>query len=766
MGFLKTTVWNTWLQWPLSLLKQYTGVDLGTGWAAVAVKVVIVILLLLIVLEAFRRTKERVLRFFGKDDWLEVDGIDLSAKQGGAFVDSIEAAHNLEKTIAPLKKSKQYDRLGETFASLNKHKDAAKWFGKAKDRKRAAMEWALAGYTNKAAKLLMKEGDYTTAARFFEETKNHRGAAAAYLKLGNLPGAAASYAKSAKYPLAVKTFTDYFASAKDPGDVQVKAAEECYALLENEAARPKIKPEERTALLTPIAQRFEYAKRYDLAARLFREAGQLAHAGEVYVLAGKLEEGAQCMREAGRTKEAHQIGARFYEMRERWAEAGMAYEGAGDFRRAGDCFGKANDIERAAKCYEKAGEFYGAALACTHKGYFEKAIRLLQQIKETDKTFDVSRALLGRCFYELHDYAHCVATLDNHLLGKRVEHANIDYFYMLALAYEQLGKLEKSQEYLYKIRTVDVGYKDVAQRLSSISSRISMGAPSATPAPGARPSADAQETHVMEMVENLLGGRYRLEQELGRGGMGVVYLARDTQLDRRVALKFLGSLVDDSDEYRQRFVREAKAAARVNHPNIISIYDISASMGKGYIAMEYVEGQNLTRHVREKGRLTPREALNIAIQACSALDAIHKAGIIHRDIKPDNILLAKGGLVKLTDFGLAKAESARITASNVVMGTPAYMSPEQTLGSDVDGRSDIYSIGLVIHEMLTGKMVFGAGDVMQRQQTEVPPPPSALAEDIPPELDAVVSKCLEKDPRRRFQKVEELVAALRSAHAH
>jgi serine/threonine-protein kinase len=219
--------------------------------------------------------------------------------------------------------------------------------------------------------------------------------------------------------------------------------------------------------------------------------------------------------------------------------------------------------------------------------------------------------------------------------------------------------------------------------------------------------------------------------------------------------------MDDSEEYRKRFMREAKVAARVNHPNIISIYDISATLGRAHIVMEYVQGPSLARYIREKGKLGPREAINMFLQACSALDAVHRAGIVHRDIKPDNILIAKGGLVKLTDFGLAKAETSRITAANVIMGTPAYMSPEQSRGIDVDARSDIYSMGLVLHEMLTGKPVFIGADIIERQQYEIPAAPGAIVEGIPEMLDEVVMKCIAKNAHDRFQVVSELVETLR-----
>jgi serine/threonine-protein kinase len=315
---------------------------------------------------------------------------------------------------------------------------------------------------------------------------------------------------------------------------------------------------------------------------------------------------------------------------------------------------------------------------------------------------------------------------------------------------------------------VNQDFKDVSARLSNIVSRISIqggqGGPAAVPGTILSPAGGAGAPavgQIMNTVESSLGGRYHLEKELGRGGMGVVYLARDVQLDRPVALKFLGSLIDNSDEFRQRFVREAKAAAKISHPNIISIYDISASVGKAYIAMEYVDGPNLHRYTQQKGKVEAREAVNIIAQACAALSAIHEAGITHRDIKPDNILIAKGGLVKLTDFGLAKAEDARITQAGTIMGTPSYMPPEQVLGRDTDARSDIYALGLVLYETMTGKTVFREGNILERQVTEVPAPPSTVIDSVPPEVDAIVMKCIQKNPEDRYQTARELWNELR-----
>ncbi|NIA13103.1 MAG: protein kinase [Nitrospiraceae bacterium] len=757
-----STFWDGWLLVPLRLLDKYFGTEFLSrgGFAPLLSRIAVIVVGLILCYEVYSRIKKWRREKNWRKDLMDIGKIREPGSAPPEFTDTLEATGNLKATVEPLKKAKKWDRVAEIYASANEHKKAAKYFAKARNRKRAAEQWVRAGYALKAARLFRKEGDHATAARFFEEAGKHATAADAYTKAGDLPCAAAAYAHAGKVDTGARMFNDYFAGSRDNPQKQLQAAEACLAMLHEQAGVPA---DVRAQLTEAVAGRYEQAGRLDLAARLFYDAGHKARAGGVYAKAGKLQEAAKCMKEAGKHREASLIGAQYYESLERWAEAGMAYAGGEEFRRAGDCFSKANDAARAAECYERAGEHYGAALAYSHQGRFEDAIRNLQQIKENEKSFALSRPLLGRCFYEMHDYDHCAATLDNHLMNTRVVSNNVEYFYMLALACEQLGQLQRSREILLRIQTVNVLYRDVEQRLSSISSRISLAKEASSVPPSSSGGIGAPQVgSMMESVENLLGGRYRLDRELGRGGMGTVFLAHDTQLDRPVALKFLGALVDSSDEYRQRFIREAKAAAKVNHPNIVSIYDISASLGKAYIAMEFVDGPSMHRYLNDHGKLTPREAINFVVQACSALDAVHKAGIVHRDIKPDNMLVASGGLIKLADFGLAKADTARITGTGVVMGTPAYMSPEQTRHSDVDARTDIYAIGLILHEMLTGECVFRDGDVLTRQQEELPPAPGSLVADVPPELDAIVMKCIAKSPDDRVQTAADLLEALRA----
>ena len=273
----------------------------------------------------------------------------------------------------------------------------------------------------------------------------------------------------------------------------------------------------------------------------------------------------------------------------------------------------------------------------------------------------------------------------------------------------------------------------------------------------------------MQSIERdtIIDGRYRVLRKLGSGGMADVYCAEDQQLGRRVALKLLYRHFAEDEQFVERFRREASSAAGLQHPNIVGIYDRGEWDGTYYIAMEYIEGRTLKDVIRERGPAPPEAAVDIVLQILRAARFAHQRGIVHRDIKPHNVLIDDDGRVKVTDFGIARAGASDMTETGLIMGTSQYLSPEQAQGKPVDARSDLYSIGIVLYEMLTGRVPFDAESpvaVALKQVSEAPVPPRELNPEIPPALDAVVLRALEKEPARRFADADEFIAALQTGH--
>jgi serine/threonine protein kinase/Tfp pilus assembly protein PilF len=265
-----------------------------------------------------------------------------------------------------------------------------------------------------------------------------------------------------------------------------------------------------------------------------------------------------------------------------------------------------------------------------------------------------------------------------------------------------------------------------------------------------------------------VGGRYTIIEELGRGGMGVVYKAEDTKLKRTVALKFLPAELTHIPEVHERFMREAQAAAALDHPNICTVHELDEAEDKAFISMAYIEGQSL-RKKTESGPLELDEALRIVTQVAEGLQEAHKKGIVHRDIKSANIMVDERSQAKIMDFGLARMTGTTLlTQEGTAMGTIAYMSPEQALGEEVDQRTDIWSLGVMFYEMLTGQLPF-QGDhgqaVVYSIRKDKPRPITELKQDIPVSIEQVVSKALEKDPEKRYQHAEELLDDLKSISA-
>ena len=268
---------------------------------------------------------------------------------------------------------------------------------------------------------------------------------------------------------------------------------------------------------------------------------------------------------------------------------------------------------------------------------------------------------------------------------------------------------------------------------------------------------------ITNIINTLFDGRYRVMRKLGAGGMADVYLAEDEELGRRVAIKILNDRHANDESFVERFRREAKNAAGLSHPNIVSIYDRGEAEGTYYIAMEYLDGRTLKELLIARGPMPIADAIHHTRQILNALRFAHKKGVVHRDIKPHNVMVDGDGRLKVTDFGIARAGASQMTEAGAIVGTAQYLSPEQARGAAVDQRSDLYSIGVVLYEMLTGNVPFTGEspvEIAMKHLSDTPRPPSSIRPEIPPDLDMVVLRALAKNPDDRFQTAEEMDAEL------
>jgi len=360
--------------------------------------------------------------------------------------------------------------------------------------------------------------------------------------------------------------------------------------------------------------------------------------------------------------------------------------------------------------------------------------------------------------------------------------------YTLGTQLESRGRATQATAVFRHLARIDNTYKDVSTRLKRLMD-TDRAKPKAPPSPAPGPSASlstapaaaaagrdlaGQECATPVSVTAAEGpelqrlGRYNLEREIGRGAMGIVYLGRDTAINRSVAIKAIPLASEFSDaelvEARARFFREAETAGRLNHPNIVTIYDVGEERGLAYIAMEYLKGRHLSDHATSNNLLEPRKVLEVIARTAEALGFAHKQQVVHRDIKPANLMYDAGtDILKITDFGIARLTGAGSTRTGIVLGTPSFMSPEQLEGRNVTGHSDLFSLGVSLFQLLTGQLPFTADSMtgLMQQIAEVPHPPlRAFRPDLPECVEVIIDRALAKNPDARFDSGAQMAAAL------
>jgi serine/threonine-protein kinase len=331
----------------------------------------------------------------------------------------------------------------------------------------------------------------------------------------------------------------------------------------------------------------------------------------------------------------------------------------------------------------------------------DQAIKVLQKVAPESEDFSEASALLGDIFQARGQLSLATKKLKQAIGERELDRDTMPIYYSLATICDADDDPAQAVEIFERILALDYHYKDVEERLAQARERVKQVGDASPGDNGSSgiPSGDGQP------------GRYQIVGELGRGGMGIVYKAKDTSLDRLVAYKVLPDTLQENPQALKNFLREAQAAAKLNHPGIVTVYDTGAQDGRYYIAMEFVDGTTLKEILRRRGAIAPAGILHVLVQVCEALAYAHDKKVVHRDIKTANVMWTRDKKAKLMDFGLAKVIEEVRNHTTVVSGTPYYMSPEQTLGRNIDHRTDIYSLGVTLFELAAGAVPFREGNI-------------------------------------------------------
>jgi len=471
----------------------------------------------------------------------------------------------------------------------------------------------------------------------------------------------------------------------------------------------------------------------EIAARHFEAAGQPLEAAELE-----------------RTLENYSRAATLFEAAGESAQAAAMYRSAGDFSNAGAAYERAARLDSAIECYREGGDIDGwigslermgaafeAAEVSIENDDWGRAVRSLQLVPIDDPDYaNASNLLIDAYLREGHlDLA--AAKIDEIIRNVGLETVPIEACDGLAGRLEETGEFERALEMLEIVRNRDATYPNLATRIECLRKRLSNSSSSGT-AP-ATATGDAFGS----------GFRYEIIEEIGRGGMGVVFKARDQRLGRIVALKRLPDNLRNHPKAIKLFLREARAAAALNHPNIVTLFDADQEGDTFYITMELLEGSPLQAILHRRGRLAARDVARLGIQVANGLEYACEQRIVHRDIKTGNLFFTKRKRVKIMDFGLAKMVEEVRRASTIIGGTPYYMAPEQAVGGNVDHRADIYAFGVTLYELLTGKVPFSDGDVTYHHRHTPPVDPRELCEDLPDAMAELVLHMLAKNPDDR-----------------
>lgn len=666
---------------------------------------------------------------------------------------------------------------------------------------RAASLFTDAGRHADAARSYKKAENWENAAQIFEQLSEYESAAWCYRKMQNQRGELEMLKKGQKWSeaaaLALTLSRDLEAA-----ELFVRAGER------ERASELFRKAGESKRAVELAAEVFEERGDFENAARSQAKLENWQRAHDLFLKAEKPEMAAKALIRSGKREEA----AKLYETTGKLEIAAAMFEHLGQFRKAAALYSKVGQTENAIRCLTRLGDRIAVIKLRVARNELDKAIAVAESFDPTEPEFIEATAMAADLREQNDDQAGALKNLRRLLQAPLDPQRKVSCTKRAIELCIDLQQAQLGQQFVEKLESftedLDRGWiKSVKTQLGEISDEIPADVGFLTPSPlhattgglvrvgdahgydltqsfaegtvayvdgtaqsGAKATQFGVETEDdgwPQGVPRALAKRYRDLDRLGQGGNGVVFRATDKLMDRTVVLKFMIEGSMPTEMARKYFLREIKMAASLSHPNIVHIYDMGQEDDIPYYSMEYIEGLPLTAHM-PAGK--PVSDLNFVMdsvsQLCAALDHAHGKGMIHRDIKPDNVLVSSSGVCKLLDFGLARVLDDGFGENSVLAGTPYYMAPEQIDGSEVDHRADIYALGVIVFRLFTGHLPFTEGNIFVAHALEPVPDPARYNEDLDPAVIEVIYRCMKKDPTERYSTCGELAKALREALSH
>jgi tetratricopeptide (TPR) repeat protein len=479
------------------------------------------------------------------------------------------------------------------------------------------------------------------------------------------------------------------------------------------------------------AERFEAAGRWIEAAELRADRGEFAEAALLFERAGDL----------ARAGESHQADGD-------WLRAGRAFEEVGDLDAALRCYRSAGDAPRLVDVLEKQGDVFAAGRIAHERGDGPRALRNLQQVETRSPHYVEACRLSAQMLADAGKAELALAKAEEAMTFGGSESASPERQLWFADLLATLGRPDRALRVLEELRERAPNLSGLTTRTEELRKAVS------------RARRQGERTEPIQLFDD--ASRYELREQIGCGGMGVVYRAQDRRLGREIALKRMPDSLKDHPRAVELFLREARASAALNHPNIVTTYDVDMESGVYFITMELLEGSTLADLLQTRGRIQPIDVARLGLQVCSGLAYAHANRIIHRDIKSSNLFLTVDRVVKVMDFGLAKMLEEVRRSTTVLGGTPYYMPPEQASGERVDARTDLYALGVTLFELVTGERPFQTGDVTWHHRHTPPPDPRATAPELPDPFAELILSLLAKHPDDRPASAEAVAHHLQS----